>query len=335
MKYTRLLPGRVPILFENEAIERTLTTVSHKIKKIKFVKAVGAALPAALLAALTANVACASSIIFSDSFSEPVLNSSWVQLAGTGSYTVGGGQLQYNNVGPVASPSGWGNTSLSLGLPFTGTDWEIDFEASYSLAWCLPGNNINGPAVPNQSCSAGAQEPRVGVSFAPVTATDRSALGNGDFADFYRVTDAWYGSDSLGAEYGGDSVSTLLAPADSTIQNNVAGGTYFYQIIRDGGSLLMNYSTDGVRYTTALSAMLADPANDFNEFAITGTTYLTAGSFASYGPLTIQSETPEPSTLFLIEGGLVLLPLFGGRLRALRGAGAPAALKLAAARAPR
>lgn len=237
----------------------------------------------------------AETIIFSDDFTGP-LNAAWQVLPGQGSYSVAGGQLRYYNEGPQSSPSVWVTTSLSLAFPFTGTNWEIDTKAAFSLDWCTSGNSYTGPSVPTPSCSSGAQRPQVIVSFDPVTASDRSSLAGNNYADFDRGTDAYYGDNHLTASYGATSVSGLLNPADAGIVNNIADGSYWYQFIRDGGTLTMNYSYDGVHYVTALSTQLANPSSSFNELLLTGTTYETAGSFTDYDYVRITSAVPEPSS---------------------------------------
>jgi hypothetical protein len=264
---------------------------------------------ACLMMGMSGNAARADSVIFSDKFPGQSLNPAWQTLAGQGAYSVDNG-LQYYNQGPLSSPTGWSTTSLSLGLPFSGTNWEADVKATYSLDWCTSGS-FTGPSVPDQSCSSGAQQGEVGVSFAPVTASDRSALQGDTFAYFERGTDAWYGSDQLSANYGNANVSDLLIPADDSINNNIAGGTYWYQFIRNGQALTMKVSSDGVNYVTALSETLPNSLGASNELILTGETYLTVGSFTDYSfvNITATGAAPEPSTWGLLVAGLLALPL--------------------------
>lgn len=251
--------------------------------------------------------------IFYDDFSGSTLNAAWQVLPGQGTYSLVG-DLRYVNQGPASAPAGWSTTSLSLALPFTGTNWEADIKASFSLDW-LSSGSYTGPPVPNYLNSSGAQAPQVMMSFDPVTAGDRSALAGGTSADFNRGTDAWYGYDDLYASYGSTSVLGLINPADAWITNNITGGTYWYQFIRNGGTLTMNYSYDGVNYFTALSAPLANPSGSYNELVLSGTTYSTAGSFADYYYVDITSPVPEPSTWGLLGLGLLGL-VWAGRRRA-------------------
>jgi len=248
-------------------------------------------------------------IIFYDDFAGTSLTPAWQVLPGQGAYSVDNG-LQYDDQGPLSSPSGWSTTSLSLGLPFTGANWQIGVEATSSLDWCT-GGTYTGPSVPNQSCSSGAQQTQVGVSFAPVAASDRSALQGDTYAFFDRGTDAWYGYNQLSASFGSSSVSGLLNPADSAINDNIAGGTYWYQFVRNGGTLTMSISSDGVKYVTALSETLANPSSSFNELVLTGETYLTAGSFTDYSSVNITtlSSAPEPSTWAMLGVGMMLMLL--------------------------
>jgi len=272
-----------------------------------------------LFAMLGAVTAKADSIIYSDNFSGSTLNPAWQVLPGQGTYSLNG-DLRYYNQGPLSSPTVWDTTSLALALPFNGTNWVLDTEATYSLNWCTSGN-YTGPSTPNQTCSSGAQDPQVIVSFAPVTASDRSALADStNFADFSRGTDAWYGADYLSASYGGASVTNLLSPADSSITGNIAGGTYWYQFVRNGGMLTMSYSTDGINYNTALTVSLADPSNPFNELLFSGSTYLTVDSFTDYHDVTITalSSAPEPATWSLVLGGVLIFGPVAMRRRNFR-----------------
>jgi hypothetical protein len=255
-------------------------------------------------ASVASQIAMAGTI-FQDNFNSPVLNPAWQTLGGQGAYSVGGNDLRYYAQGPQSSPAGWSTTSLALALPFQGTNWVLDTEVTYSLDWCL-GGSYTGPSVPNQGCSSGAQRPQVMVAFDPVTSLDRSALGGLNYADFDRGTDAWYGADSLSAWHGTTTAQGLLNPADSGIVNNIAGGTYWFRITRNGGTLTMNYSSDGVHYTAALSALLANPSGSFNELVLSGTTFLTAGSFADYHFVSI-TDAPEPGVALLSSLGLALL----------------------------
>jgi hypothetical protein len=222
---------------------------------------------------------------FIDNFYGSTLNPNWQLLPGQGSYSVGGGQLSYYDDGPTASTTGWYSPALTLALPFSGTTWTIEIKAKYSLDWCMPGNTYTGPPVPNQTCSSGAQGPEVLVKFDNVVTTSGYGGPNyagDDFVVIERNIDAWYGSDSLSAAYGGVSNVNMLNPADATIQNNIADGTYWYRIKRAGGTLTVEYSYDGRTYSTAFSTALANPSGTFNELLLGGITYLTAGSLTQY-----------------------------------------------------
>jgi hypothetical protein len=268
-------------------------------------------------AAFVSGPAMAASI-FSDNFSGATIDPAWQLLAGQGSYSMVG-DLRYNNQGPLSSPSGWSTTSLSLAYTFAGTEWEIDTVSTSHLAWCTSGS-YTGPAMPNFGCSSGAQHSLVFVSFDPFTAADRTAYAGSNIALFDRGIDAWYGSNSLSASYGVTNTSGLLEPSDSGISSNIAGGTYWYQFIRNGGTLTMKYSSDGVHFNTAFSTPLANPANPFNELVLSGQTYWNVGSYSDFTSVNIFSPdgivispdgVPEPTTFGLF--GLGLLALAGIR----------------------
>lgn len=238
---------------------------------------------------------------FTDDFNESALNPAWQVLQGQGSYSLGGGQLTYYNVGPVASTTGWYNPALTLALPFTGTNWKIEIKATYSLDWCTFGNTYTGPPVPNYTCTSGAQGPQVAVSFSP------GAIGNNyagsDYALIERNIDAYYGSNTLSAYYGAVSNTNLLNTADTAIQNNIADGTYWYQIIRNSGTLTINVSYDGVNYNTAFSTPLANPSGTYNELLLGGITYSTAGSYTDYSYVHITGTCPvNPADVRLNPG---------------------------------
>lgn len=262
----------------------------------------------ALLSAFAvASVPASASIIFSDTFSQPTLDPAWQVLAGQGSTSMPG-DLHYTNQGPQSAPGGWNTTSLSLAYSFTGTNWEIDTVSTSHLNWCTS-STYSGPPNPNFGCSSGAQRSQVFVSFDPVTSGNRSALVGSNVAIFDRGIDAWYGDNSLTASYGGNSATGLLNPADTNVNNNVVGGTYWYQFIRSGGLLTMNYSYDGVHYATALTANLADPNNPFNELVLSGETYMSVGSSTDFTSVNIASvdSVPEPATWLLFFVGSSLL----------------------------
>ncbi len=268
-------------------------------------RAVTGRLMGVALLALFAGGDATATVVFSDNFTEATLNPSWQVLGGQGSYTLTGSSLRYFDDGPQSSPTGWSTTSLALALPFTGTQWTATIQATYNLYWLLPGyGSYNGPAQPTTTGSPGAQTPEVLMAFAPVTAGDRSALTNpNNVALLSRNIDPYYGSDTLLAGYGYSGSANLLTPAEMTITNTIADGTYWLQFIRNGGSLSINYSTDGVTYQTAYSATLADPTSDYNELLLTGVTYLTAGSYTDYRDLTIttpDAPVPEPGSIALL-----------------------------------
>jgi hypothetical protein len=200
-----------------------------------------------------ANKAMADISLFSDDFTGPSLNAAWQVQSGNGAYSLNGGDLRYVNQGFGSSPSGWYSTSEALFVPFTGTDWELDTKATYNLGY-----------LDNLGQSSGAQRSTLIVSF------DQISTYN-SVASFERGVDAWYGENRMSAGVGAIATSNLLNPADATINNNVAGGTYWYQIIRHGGDLTMNYSYDGINYFNALSTVLVDPSNPYNELLLTGT----------------------------------------------------------------
>jgi len=267
--------------------------------------------PLAIITA--ADIAYADTVIFSDDFIGSTLNSAWQVLPGQGSYTVGAG-LRYFNAGPTASTTGWFNPALTLALPFTGTSWEMNTKATYSLHWLVSGS-YTGPPVPTPFGSSGAQGPEVLVKFNPVV-IDTNYAGS-DYVVVERVIDAFYGSNSLSASYGLISNGNLLNPADSNISNNIADGTYWYQIVRDGGTLTMNYSSDGITYLNAFTTTLSDPLNPYNELLLGGNTFSTVGSYTDYEYVTITapSTVPEPAPWTLLAVGLLSTPVWVCRWR--------------------
>src|SRR5690348_3253336 len=185
---------------------------------------VGGVLVPMLMVAATANIASADSTIFSDAFTEGTLNSAWQVLPGQGSYSVGDGRLRYNNSGPQASTTGWYSPALTLALPFNGTNWVISTKATYNLKWLNSAGN-----------SSGAQGPEVLVKFAPGSSTSGFGGPNyagTDYAVIERDIDAYYNANYLSAAYGSVSNNNLLNPEDTTITDNIADGTYWYEITR-------------------------------------------------------------------------------------------------------
>ncbi|MGH9664069.1 MAG: hypothetical protein ACRD9L_06580, partial [Bryobacteraceae bacterium] len=244
-------------------------------------------LPLMLALALGAGNVLAETVIFSDDFTGPNLNAAWQVLPGNGSYSLAGGQLRYFNDGPQASTTGWLSPALTLALPFTGTNWEIQTKATYSLQWLDSSGN-----------SSGAQGQEVLVKFNPSVTT--SSFGGPNYAGtdytvIERDIDAYYGANYLSASYGAVYNGNLLNPADATVTNNIADGTYWYDIIRDGGALTIKYSNDGVNYANAFSTTLSNPSSSYNELLLGGNTWATVGSHADYDYVHITGAVPEPS----------------------------------------
>ena len=121
-----------------------------------------------------------------------------------------------------------------------------------------------------------------------------------DYAVIERDIDAYYGADFILASYGAVSNANLLNPTDAIINNNIADGTYWYQFIRNGGMLTVNYSYDGSHYANAFSTALSNPTSSYNELLLGGITYLTAGSYTDYEYVDITAPTPEPSSVVLL-----------------------------------
>jgi len=142
-----------------------------------------------------------------------------------------------------------------------------------------------------------AQSHQVVISFDPVTASDRSTLHGTNYATIDRGIDAWYGDNHLSFSYGGTSVSAPLSPADTQIVKNLAGGTFFYRILRDGAKLTIQYSSDGTSYKVGLSASLSNPDDDFNELLLATTTYTPVGGFADYASVTLTAIPPATALL--------------------------------------
>jgi hypothetical protein len=238
---------------------------------------------------------------FTDDFTASTLNPAWQVLPGNGSYSVGGGQLTYYNDGSEASTTGWYNPARTLALPFTGTNWEIDIKATYNLFYYFGGIGGGPCSQTDLVCnSAGAQAPKVVVSFNPGTVTSSYGGPNyagSDYAVIERDIDAGYCTAALvcaytlSASYGNVGNSNLLNPADiSTGSSNLADGTYWYQIIRNGGTLTIKYSYDGVSYATAFSTPLANPSGTYNQLLLGGLTYLSDGSYTNYHYVHITSS---------------------------------------------
>ena len=196
-----------------------------------------------------------------------------------------------------------------MALPFTGTNWEIQTKATYSLQWLDSFGN-----------SSGAQGPEVLVKFNPNVTTSSYGGPNyagTDYTVIERDIDAYYNANYLSTAYGSVSNSNLLNPADATI-TNIADGTYWYDISRNGGTLTVKYSYNGVNYSTAFSAALSDPSSSYNELLFGGITWATVGSYTDYDYVTIKSldasAAPEPSSFALFGIGLFGLCWCGHRL---------------------
>jgi len=249
--------------------------------------------------------------IFNDNFTETTLNSAWITLPGQGGYSVGDGELRYFNDGPQASTTGWISPALTLAFPFAGTNWEIQTEATYNLQYL---NSFGG--------SSGAQGPEVVVKFAPGVTTGGSGGPNyagTNYAVIERDVDACSGcapSNYLAASYGAVSNSNLINPTDAGTPppNDIGSGTYWYRIIRDGGTLTIEYSYDGDDYQTAFSTAIVDPTN-YNELLLGGITWQGVGSYTDYSYVDITGNSaPEPATWAMALTGLPLI-LAGGLFR--------------------
>jgi len=227
--------------------------------------------------------------IFSDEFTMPTLNPAWQVRPGNGSYVLNNGKLRYYNEGFGSSPQHWFSTSLTLALPFSGTEWQLDAKATYHLQWL---DAFGG--------SSGAQRPQLMVSF-----DQASPFSN--YVDFDRGVDAYYNDNHLSAWYSNPidevTATNLLDPMDRSIVNNVANGTYWYRVVRHDGNITMSYSRDGNQYTSVLSAPLYAASNSFNQVLLTGTTWNTVGSFTDFDYVRINPLTasvPEPPSAALL-----------------------------------
>jgi len=241
--------------------------------------------------------AAQTALPFSDNFQSSTLNPAWQLLPGQGSYTVGGGHLRYYSDGPDAATTGWYYPALTLALPFTGTNWTIETKATYSLVWNICESYTGPPAPLQNGCSSGAQGPEVLVSFSSGTTTSVDGGPNyagSDVAFLQRIIDPWYGADTLSAFYGAASSANVLTPADATIENNIADGTYWYRITRNGGTLTISVSSDGANYTLALSTTLSNPTGTYNKLLLGGTTFSTAGSYTDYSYVHITGNGTSP-----------------------------------------
>lgn len=221
---------------------------------------------AALLIALCA-LADSSGANFSDEFTGPALDPAWVVRPGQGSYSFVSGNLRFFNEGPLSSPWTWMTTSMVLAHPFTGTQWEFEAKVRYNLVYL---NSLGN--------SAGAQASllifHIGAGASAVDVT------------INRGVDAWYGNNTLLTSLCSVSLCSpivpMLNPADAAVVGNVADGTYWFRIARDGGTITVRYSFDGATWQTAFSAPLPNPSEQLNELLISGQTWETVGSFADF-----------------------------------------------------
>ena len=255
-----------------------------------------------LLTALTPGRAFADLVVFSDDFQSATLNSAWQLQSGGGSYTVGGGTLSYYNGGYSAATSGWVRPALTLVLPFTGTQWQIDTKATSNIVYQLSGS------------STGTQAVQLLTSFKPFVQSDP----NKDAAMIARGTDAWYGYNAIQGSYSGagwsaDALTPAIFCQGFCGDTKTVTDTFWYRFIRNGGTITEEYSADGSDYTTLFSASLANPSGAYNEFVLGGMTYMPAGTYTNFDYVNITATSvPEPSAPILF--GVMLLTVFAGKL---------------------
>lgn len=235
--------------------------------------------------------------IFDEEFSGTTLDPAWQVTSGPGSYslTANPGSLRYNMVGPLTAadwsgaPSGAWTPGLELSRSFSGSDWTLDTQVTYSLNW---------------NADAGAQRPYFVIQF---------GSGTGDYLAIDRGIDQWYGSNQLEAElYSNNTVAgsdyNMLDPTDTVQSNGWLLHSYTLEVQRHSDNISVSYSFDGTTFFDAFTASITPGTSGTQQVILDGTTYLSAGSYADWNYIragtSADNAAPEPASLLLV--GLVL-----------------------------
>jgi len=242
---------------------------------------------AVLCLGLLVNVQAETS--FDESFDGPALDAAWTILNGPGSYDLKAnpGNLRLHLVGPRTHGEGWMDRTLHPGWTpgmciyreFEGTNWTMNAKGHYHIR--VPGT--------------GAQRAKIVIAWSD---TEHLVIE--------KHSDAWYGPPLLMATlFEGELGRVFVANEDmqaddDSVVNGWTDYAYVYQIVREGQTVIVNYSSDGGQtFEEALRGTYTVELGNKQKVVFSSTVWTTAGSYVDWDFVNVRGSDASTFSRFI------------------------------------